>query len=117
MSKLMLTAALMTAVSLIGTVAAQDVQAPNPDVFYQLGPDSLEQEGVPKGEIRGPFTLPSAIYPGTQHNYTWGMNRHGQAMGGAILPEMMRWLWRDQPLSTDPRDMVERSPRGPAPRK
>ena len=42
-------------------------------------------------------------------NYTWGMNRHGQAMGGAILPEMMRWLWRDHPVSIDPRDAVERS--------
>ena len=42
-------------------------------------------------------------------NYTWGMNRHGQKMGGAILPEMMRWLWRDHAVSVDPRDMVERS--------
>ena len=49
-------------------------------------------------------------------NYTWGMNRHGQAMGGAILPEMMRWLWRDQPVSTDPRDSVERSFRAPTAR-
>ena len=40
------------------------------------------------------------------------MNRHGQAMGGAILPEMMRWLWRDHPVSTDPRNTVERSPNG-----
>jgi enterochelin esterase family protein len=47
-------------------------------------------------------------------NYSWGMNRHGQAMGGAILPEMMRWLWRDHPVSTDPRDMTERSMRDPA---
>ena len=39
------------------------VQAPNPDAFYKLGPDSLEQEGVPKGQIRGPFTLPSTAYP------------------------------------------------------
>jgi enterochelin esterase-like enzyme len=47
-------------------------------------------------------------------NYTWGMNRHGQKMGGAILPEMMRWLWRDaQPISLDPNDQVERSVRGP----
>jgi enterochelin esterase family protein len=189
-------------VVLVGlTVASRGVlaQAPNPDAFYRLGPDSLEQEGVPKGEMRGPFTLPSTAYPGTQHtywvyvpaqysasepaslmvfndgqafknptgnirahnvldnlihrreipvmvavfinpgrrpdqpeptpqnwlmealtkkgydvNYAWGMNRHGQAMGGAILPEMMRWLWRDQPVSTDPRDMVERSFRTPA---
>jgi enterochelin esterase-like enzyme len=42
-------------------------------------------------------------------NYTWGMNTHGQRMGGPILPEMMRWLWRDHPVSTDPADTVERS--------
>src|SRR5688500_2509393 len=47
-------------------------------------------------------------------NYAWGMNTHGTAMGGAILPEMMRWLWRDHPVSTDPRDMTERSLRSPA---
>ena len=47
-------------------------------------------------------------------NYSWGMNRHGQKMGGAILPEMMRWLWRDQPVSVDPKDMTERSFREPA---
>ena len=29
--------------------------------------------------------------------------------GGAILPDMMRWLWRDHAVSTDVRDMVERS--------
>ena len=43
--------------------------APNPDSQYRLGPDSLPQEGVPKGEISGPFTLPSQVYPGTQHTY------------------------------------------------
>ncbi len=42
-------------------------------------------------------------------NYTWGMNTHGQRMGGPILPEMMRWLWRDHPVSTDPNDALERS--------
>src|SRR5262245_35254738 len=41
-------------------------------------------------------------------NYTWGMNSHGQKMGGPILPEMMRWLWRDHAVSTDRKDMVER---------
>jgi len=44
-------------------------QTPNPDAHYHLGPDSLPQEGVPKGEIRGPFVLPSEAYPGTQHTY------------------------------------------------
>jgi enterochelin esterase-like enzyme len=42
-------------------------------------------------------------------NYSWGIGRHSQKHGGAILPEMMRWLWRDQPVSTDPNDAVERS--------
>jgi enterochelin esterase family protein len=46
-------------------------------------------------------------------NFSWGMNRHGQKMGGAILPEMMRWLWRDGPVSTDPKDTAERSFREP----
>jgi enterochelin esterase-like enzyme len=42
-------------------------------------------------------------------NYSWGMGVHSHNMGGAMLPEMMRWLWRDQPVSVDPHDMVERS--------
>ena len=41
----------------------------SPDLHYRLGPDSLAQEGVPRGEVRGPFTLPSQAYPGTQHTY------------------------------------------------
>jgi len=47
-------------------------------------------------------------------NYTWGINSHGQKFGGPILPDMMRWLWRDGPVSTDPNDMVERGFREPA---
>ncbi len=47
-------------------------------------------------------------------NYSWSMNLHGQKYGGMILPEMMRWLWRDGPVSTDPNDMTERSFRQPA---
>ena len=43
--------------------------APDPNSQYRLGPDSMPQDGVPKGEIRGPFTLPSKVYPGTQHTY------------------------------------------------
>lgn len=46
-------------------------------------------------------------------NYAWGINTHGQKQGGAIFPSMMRWLWRDQPVSTDPRDLEERSYRHP----
>jgi enterochelin esterase-like enzyme len=42
-------------------------------------------------------------------NYTWGIGLHGQKQGGAIMPEMMRWLWRDYPRSYDPTNTVERS--------
>ena len=42
-------------------------------------------------------------------NYTWGIGRHGQKQGGAIFPDMMRWLWRDQAVSTDVNDAEERS--------
>ncbi len=42
-------------------------------------------------------------------NYSWGIGLHGTKQGGAMLPEMMRWLWRDQPVSTDVNDKTERS--------
>src|SRR5438105_14590115 len=44
-------------------------ETPNTDIYYKLAPDAVRQDGVPKGEIRGPFTLPSQAYPGTQHTY------------------------------------------------
>ena len=59
----------LTLLASLALVFAQAPPTPNPDSHYQLGPDSLPQEGVPKGEIRGPFTLPSQAYPGTQHTY------------------------------------------------
>ncbi len=53
------------AIALLGTNAfAQGL-----DSFYKLGPDSLEQEGVPHGKIVRPFTLPCKVYPGTSHTY------------------------------------------------
>jgi len=54
---------------LISSVFAQAPAGPNTDAYYHLGPDSLPQDGVPKGDIKGPFTLPSEAYPGTQHTY------------------------------------------------
>src|SRR4051812_40901133 len=47
---------------------------------------------------------------GYEVNYYWGIQRHGQAMLRTVFPGMMRWLWRDQPVSTDVNDTVERSP-------
>jgi enterochelin esterase-like enzyme len=50
-------------------LAALPVLGAGEDRFYSLGPDSLPQDGVPKGKLTGPFTLPSRVYPGTQHTY------------------------------------------------
>src|SRR6202167_3993066 len=44
-------------------------ETPNTDIYYKLAIDAIPQDGVPKGEIKGPFTLPSNAYPGTQHTY------------------------------------------------
>jgi len=57
------------AVTIAAAQAPASSQPPNTDSHYQLGPDSLARENVPKGEVRGPFTLPSNAYPGTQHTY------------------------------------------------
>lgn len=47
-------------------------------------------------------------------NFIWGIGLHGQKQGGAQLPEMLRWLWRDYPRDYDVRNMTERSFNGPA---
>jgi len=49
------------------------------------------------------------VEKGYDVNYSWGIGVHSHDMGGAMLPEMMRWLWRDQPVSVDPEDSAERS--------
>lgn len=51
---------------------------------------------------------------GNDVNYAWGIGLHGQKQGGAILPDMLRWLWRDYPRDYDQANMVERSFHGPA---
>jgi len=48
---------------------AQTPTTPEPNIYYRPSPDSAVMEGVPKGGLKGPFTLPSEAYPGTQHNY------------------------------------------------
>jgi enterochelin esterase family protein len=50
-------------------------------------------------------------------NYTWGIGTHSNKQAGAILPDMLRWLWRDYPRSPDdPHDATNRTPLG-APQK
>ncbi len=49
-------------------VAAQDATARTPGT-YVLGPDSLEQAGVPKGRLLGPLLFRSQAIPGTVRQY------------------------------------------------
>ncbi|HEY7118016.1 MAG TPA: alpha/beta hydrolase-fold protein, partial [Tepidisphaeraceae bacterium] len=55
-------------------------------------------------------------------NYCWGLGTHSNKQGGAIMPEMLRWLWRDYARpADDPKDASNRTfltPAGaPAPAK
>ena len=62
----------MGAAALVGGPRAAGQSArtdrPNPDSQYRLGPDSLPQEGVPKGEVRGPS---QQLGPGTGGLAAW----------------------------------------------
>ncbi len=35
-------------------------------------------------------------------NFCWGIGTHSNKQGGAMMPEMLRWLWRDYPRPDDP---------------
>jgi enterochelin esterase family protein len=74
--KLLSSVGVAIALVIVGTEPATAQRAPGGpagpsefDAFYSLGPDSLPREGVPKGEFRGPFKLPSKAYPGAEHSY------------------------------------------------
>ena len=85
-------------------------------IFLQDGRNDNRAPGRPNNDwfLQNVRLKDALTQKGYDVNYSWGMNNHGQKMGGAIFPEMMRWLWRDQPVSTDPNDTVERSFRPPA---
>jgi hypothetical protein len=36
---------------------------------YPDHPDSMQKQGVPIGEVKGPFSFKSDIFPGTVRNY------------------------------------------------
>jgi enterochelin esterase family protein len=42
-------------------------------------------------------------------NYCWGTGTHSNKQGGAMMPEMLRWLWRDYPRVDDPADASNRT--------
>jgi hypothetical protein len=42
-------------------------------------------------------------------NYCWGIGTHNNRQAGAMLPDMLRWLWRDYPRVDDPHDASSRA--------
>ncbi len=84
-------------------------------IFMQDGRNDIRRPGKPNNDwfLQNVRLMKALTKKGYDLNYTWGIGNHGQKQGGAIFPEMMRWLWRDQPVSTDPDDQVERSFRFP----
>lgn len=50
-------------------IVGMAVNAAPVDDAYKLGPDSMPQDGVPKGNVAGPLTLASSVYPNTTRNY------------------------------------------------
>lgn len=84
-------------------------------IFLQDGRNDNRNPTNPKKDwfYQNVRLVEQLVRKGYDLNYTWGIGNHGQKQGGAVLPEMMRWLWRDQPVSTDPGDRVERAFREP----
>ena len=86
-------------------------------IFLQDGRN--DNRGVGRGgELRPAARLVLPERPADEGAHREGLRRElhvghehatGRSMGGAILPEMMRWLWRDHPVSTDVNDTVERT--------
>jgi enterochelin esterase family protein len=59
---------LMTIPAVFGQNPTPGGQAPA-QTSYRLGPDSLPQEGVPKGKLEGPLLFRSKIFEGTVRQY------------------------------------------------
>lgn len=54
---------------LVSAAFGQNAQPPRNQSAYKLGPDSLPQDGVPRGKLIGPETFKSKILEGTVRQY------------------------------------------------
>lgn len=43
------------------------------------------------------YMLSSLQWAGYEVNYTWGEDTHGYRHAAAIMPDILRWLWKDYP--------------------
>src|SRR5262245_16322457 len=63
----LLMSTLMSALAADATNQAATIQPRIPE--YKLGPDSLPQEGVPKGTLEGPLLFKSQVFSNTVRRY------------------------------------------------
>ena len=80
-------------------------------IFMQDGRNDNRNPADPKRDwfYQSVRLMKALTAKGYEVSYVGGIGNHGQKQGGAIFPEMLRWLWRDSPVSTDPADRVERA--------
>ncbi len=81
-------------------------------IFLQDGLNDLRGRGRNKGDYNWKLDwhaqnikmVAALTEKGYDVNYCWGIGTHSNRQGGAIMPEMLRWLWRDYPRPDDPQD-------------
>jgi enterochelin esterase family protein len=87
-------------------------------IFLQDGVNDLRGRGRRSGGAYDPqrdwhaqnIKMAAALKEkGYDVNYCWGIGTHSNKQGGAIMPEMLRWLWRDYPRPDDPMDDSNRT--------
>ena len=65
-------------------------------VYLQDGSDDLNNY-VGNWFIANQDMLSALEFGGYDVNHEWGVGAHNSRHGGALLPEALRWLWRDYP--------------------
>jgi enterochelin esterase family protein len=79
-------------------------------VFFQDGVnDNRNADPARDWHTQNVRLVNSMTDKGYDISYSFGIGLHGQKQGGAMLPEMMRWLWRDYPRDSDPANQTERA--------
>lgn len=90
----------LTAMSLAGASLPGKAQEGQPQ-NYQLGVDSLPQEGVPQGKLEGPFLFKSRVFAGTVRKYWMHVPaRYEASQPAAVL------VFQDGQRALNPRGVV-----------
>ncbi|MDX1932889.1 MAG: alpha/beta hydrolase-fold protein [Capsulimonadales bacterium] len=68
-------------------------------IFIEDGFDDNRNPNNPKRDwyLQNREMVAALTEKGYELNYVFGEGRHADDHGGAILPDILRWIWRDQP--------------------